>query len=389
MIGRRIATVSLVLILTATMACSGSDATTSPSSGSTAPERSTTPTDAASPGHLLSSEPLDAASVDGSVWRVRYRSIGVGGEPVEVTGLVAQPSSPPPSGGYPIVSWAHGTTGIADRCAPSSAGASSIPNLQHLLDDGYVVAATDYEGLGTPGVHPYLVADSEARGVLDAARAARQLVPDTSARLLVAGHSQGGHAALATAEIAASWAPELDLLGTVALAPAADLRLIVGGTLRPGGLFGFGVLVAAGWSGAYADLSADDLLTPAGLDIAHTAETDACVPGVFAAVAGAEGPFVSVDPTTLPAWKKRIDENTIHPADVAGPLLVLQGTSDPVVAKALTDRTVGGLCAAGAPVSYRTYDGVDHAGVVSASWPDAESWMRDRLDGVPAPTTCN
>ena len=99
-----------------------------------------------------------------------------------------------------------------------------IWGLPDMLAQGYVVVATDYPGLGTPGIHPYLIGISEARAVLDSVRAARAL-PNTGAsnRFAVWGHSQGGHAALYTGELAASYAPELKLVGIAAAAPATYL----------------------------------------------------------------------------------------------------------------------------------------------------------------------
>ena len=139
-------------------------------------------------------------------------------------------------GGRPILSVAHGTTGIADQCAPSHDPASDLAAQARYVNAGYLVAVTDYEGLGTPGRHPYLVGESEGRSVLDAAKAARQL-PGAEAgdQLAIWGHSQGGHAALWAAQLAARWAPELELIGTVAAGVPADLTA-TGETLesRPG-----------------------------------------------------------------------------------------------------------------------------------------------------------
>ena len=118
-----------------------------------------------------------------------------------------------------MVTWAHGGAGMADICAPSkqsdiASGHASTQALvamarrrrgcvQTFLDAGYVIAATDYEGLGTPGLHPLLVGESEGRSVLDAARAARGLKPAAAAsKALVFGQSQGGHAALFAGELA-------------------------------------------------------------------------------------------------------------------------------------------------------------------------------------------
>src|SRR5215218_2134361 len=162
------------------------------------------------PGDPIWAEQV-AAPAGAVAWRVLYRSETIGGTPIGVSGLIVAPDDPPPTGGFPVIGYAHGTTGLADRCAPSKAarpladGGSargSLP-LPELWERGFVVAATDYEGLGTPGRHPYLVGGSEGRFVL--------------------GVSQGGHASLFAGELAATYAPELDLRGVVALAPGAEL----------------------------------------------------------------------------------------------------------------------------------------------------------------------
>ena len=135
------------------------------------------------------------------------------GEPIFVSGVVVVPQGEPPSGGRPIVAWAHPTSGITPRCAPSLAIFlfQQIQGLRSFVERGYVVAATDYPGLGTPGPHPYLVGDSEARAVIDAVRVAGNL-PGAGGgkRFTVWGHSQGGQAALFTGMIAKTYAPELD-----------------------------------------------------------------------------------------------------------------------------------------------------------------------------------
>src|SRR5262249_22535089 len=130
----------------------------------------------------------------------------------------------------PIVAWAHPTTGVVPRCAPSLAwfGFQQIQGLADMLARGYVVTVTDYPGLGTPETHPYLVGDSEARAVIDSVRAART-IPEVVAddRVAVWGHSQGGQAALFTGMIVNQYAPELTLVGVAAAAPATDLATLM------------------------------------------------------------------------------------------------------------------------------------------------------------------
>ena len=140
----------------------------------------------AKPGTIIRSTPIADAPTGSRAWKILYHSRTVGGKDIAVSGVVVAPTGTAPRGGRVVVWWAHGATGLADMCAPSkqpdiasgSSGAgiedprAPIPMLQALLDTGYVVAATDYEGLGTPGLHPFLVGESEGRSVLDAARAA-------------------------------------------------------------------------------------------------------------------------------------------------------------------------------------------------------------------------
>src|SRR3984957_4326151 len=151
------------------------------------------------PGTLLQAQPMPGAPDGASAWRILYSSTGLSGEPIPVSGVVMGPPPPAPPGGRPVVAWAHPTTGVVSRCAPSLARVffDSVQGLRDMLARGYVVAATDYPGLGTPETHPYLVGVSEGRAVLDSVRAARRVSgADAGVRYVVWGHSQGGHAAL-------------------------------------------------------------------------------------------------------------------------------------------------------------------------------------------------
>ena len=383
--------VSAAVLVLASCRADGSAAPTSRPQPDARPAATATTVPATAPGGsgaVLESTQLEAPAGVAAAWKVRYRSTSVEGEPVDVTGIVARPSSPPPPGGYPVLSWAHGTIGVADACAPSNWGAAGLVTVQAFLDAGFVVAATDYEGLGTPGVHPYLVAESEGRGVLDVVRAAGALVPEAGERVVVMGHSQGGHAALATSEIATAWAPELELVGTIAVAPVGDLEGIVPVGLQHRFAFGFGALVVAGWSDAYADLDAADLLTPAGLEVVEVAK-EQCVAEVFE-VSGDRpiDEFVSRSPEELPEWRRRIEENTIHPARVEGPVLLVQGGEDPLIPERLTLDLLERLCDADVQVHYRRYERSDHGAVVLDAAPDVVAWAQDRLEDRRPPSSC-
>src|SRR6202453_108415 len=185
---------------------------------------------AGAPGTLVRQELIDGAPLGATTYRVLYRSTGLDDQPILVSGVVIVPPGAPPPGGRPIVAWAHPTSGIVPPCAPSLAIFlfQQIQGLRSFVRDGYVVAATDYPGLGTPGPHPYLVGNSEALAWLDSVRVAGQL-PGAGGgkKFVVWGHSQGGQAALFTGLIAKTYAPELDLLGVAAAAPATDLVTLV------------------------------------------------------------------------------------------------------------------------------------------------------------------
>lgn len=208
---------------------------------------------AATPGQLLATVEIRAPQRM-RAWTVLYRSTGLDGQPVAVSGIVLAPAEPASGGNYPVVAWAHYTTGVADDCAPSYQGVDGIsPAILLLVEDGYVVTATDYEGLGTDGVHPYLVGISEGRSVLDSIRAV-QALPEARAaeEAVVIGHSQGGHAALWAAELAPTYATDVEVLGAMAASPPADL--LAGATsafsAAAGGDPGVGLVFGA-WSDVY------------------------------------------------------------------------------------------------------------------------------------------
>jgi pimeloyl-ACP methyl ester carboxylesterase len=180
------------------------------------------------PGRLLRAEVFTRGVPAGSqAWRILYTTTRDVGQPAVASALVVVKKDRPVSP-RPVIAWAHGTTGIASRCAPSvlkepfTSGA--MPAFEKVLDNGWAVVATDYVGLGTKGPHPYLIGQGEARSVLDAVRAAHQLSGlSLQNRTVVWGHSQGGGAALWTGILAPTYAPDTHVIGVAALSPASDL----------------------------------------------------------------------------------------------------------------------------------------------------------------------
>jgi len=330
--------------------------------------------------------PIWARKGSGGQRLLLYRSTGVTGKPVAVSGTVAVPKGRAPKGGWPVISWAHGTTGIADRCAPSRGGGGSAPALlERWRKAGYAIVRTDYEGLGTPGDHPYLIGRSEGRAVLDAVRAARKLDPRLGRRFLIAGHSQGGHAALWAASLAPRHTPELRLRGTVAFAPASHIGE-QGGALssftQPSPLSGLVALILRGLDVARPDLGVSLGLTESAAALYPRTLTECIGPLVGPGSFGALAPAGLIRPDVpTGAVLGALAENDPEELTIRTPVRVQQGTADNTVFKAFTDPLVADYRKRGLPVTYRTYEGVDHGGVVTdaRSARDATKYLRGRL----------
>ncbi|MGH9027551.1 MAG: alpha/beta fold hydrolase, partial [Acidimicrobiia bacterium] len=307
-------------------------------------------------------------------------------DPIAVTGVVAVPDAPAPDGGYPVVAWAHGTTGIADECAPSLDAIEAAPIANQFLDRGYVIAATDYEGLGTPGRHPYIVGESEARGVLDSVRAA-QALPDieVSDRVVVWGHSQGGHAAMFTLDIADDYAPDLDLVGVVAGAPPSQFNLLYQ-ALKASPFKYYLLMAAAGWNAAYGDdAPLDEVLTPKGIDMIDVVD-DGCASEIAGQTTDIPtDEIVKADPSTVPAWERLLRANDpgqfTTPSDP--PLLVIHGGNDEQIPVAASALMFDQLCAIGQDQTRWVYPGQSHAGVIAPSADDMLTWIDRRFAGEP------
>ena len=220
----------------------------------------------AAPGQLLRTEPFNHDIPAGATaWRILYTTTRDDGVPAVASGIVVTPVRA--DGPTPVVAWAHGTTGWATGCAPSVLEhpfeAGALFSLDSVIEKGWTLVATDYVGLGTEGSHSYLIGEPVARSVLDSVRAAHQLdAVNLAESTVVWGHSQGGHAALWTGMLAPSYAPELEIAGVAALAPASNLAGLVDvvGSIRVGSLFGAYVVQA--YTDAYADVSYDDYVRP-------------------------------------------------------------------------------------------------------------------------------
>jgi pimeloyl-ACP methyl ester carboxylesterase len=341
------------------------------------------------PGQVIAVQEVDT-DLDASVLRVLYHSESLEGEDIPVTGLIVVPEGDPPPEGRTVLSWAHGTTGIADECAPSldPAGAG-LALVAPFLERDMVVVATDYEGLGTPGRHPYIAGESEGRGTLDIIRAARQLSDRTGAseQVILWGHSQGGHAVLFANQIAETWAPELEILGTVAGAPPSQLPLIAAALRDSPYRFYLG-MVAAGWNAAYPDADMSLVLSPLGIEQVQLVD-EGCAGTLGAAWSSYEyEELITNDPNSVEPWKTLLVENDPGFEVGASPILIIHGENDEQIPLISSQLLVGRMCDRGQVVQRLTYPGQSHAGVIGPSMPDMLEWIDARLAGEEPPDDC-
>ncbi|HCU0567653.1 TPA: alpha/beta fold hydrolase [Acinetobacter baumannii] len=338
---------------------------------------------------------LGSVAAESSI--LTYKMLGQSGQEVQATSLVFTPNTPPPVGGWPIVVWAHGTTGVADVCAPSKAAlADSTKDLiSKLLAAGYVVVAPDYEGLGTPGIHPFLNVKSEAFSITDAVVAARNYLSQrnllTSKKWVTVGHSQGGHAALGAAQYASR--AQLEYKGTVAVAPASNLGFILiageqsvaNATLDKkismyAQLDTYTALVTAGIRNTQPTFDYPQVFTPQISSIAQQAET-ICSGPLGQAFGAGMTQYVTEHNGTLDGYTrtqpnfmavplvKTFLEKDSQPLQVkvTTPIIIYQGLADSTVPKVATDILISNATVVGTKINSYVTGNWDHGTAMSSN----------------------
>ena len=343
------------------------------------------------PGTLLKWTTLSAPTVHGSVRRVMYASTDARGRSVAVTGLVFVPVAPPPPGGYPVVSWAHGTNGMTDQCAPSLHPANALPTLTILngmLSLGWEVVATDYQGEGTPpGLVPYLVGDVAGRNAIDIVLAARKLPSSyAGARYVVWGHSEGGQTALFAWDLGTTYGARsgVQMVGAVAGAPPSQLPALWQ-ALSPTPYRVYLYMMLAGFNAAYGNAAAPlvDVLTPAGTALLPTLR-QGCLASVASVVnASPFGEVVKSNPFDIAAWKQVLTKN--DPASFESvpkvPLLIVHGAADEQIPVVTSAQLGQHLCDLGANLERWVYPDQNHGGVLIVSAVDLGHWILARFRG--------
>lgn len=339
------------------------------------------------PGAVVSVESLaDELSVPGasSTRKITYRTQWRSGADTVGTGVLFLPPGEAPEGGWPMLAWAHGTTGLSDSCAPSRnpRSARDTAYLDHWLGQGYAVVAADYPGLGSEGLHRYLDGQSAANSIVDLVRAGRAAEPNLSGEWVVVGQSQGGHAALHTAHLATTRAPELDFRGTVTTGAPSNLELVFPlgfpgfPNLGLDGLTTFSAYIFAGLRDADPALDLDSYLTDAGREVLAAAE-DLCYDELTERYAGVGIGDLLTRPLSDDRFRAAFTEYLGVP--VTGfdrPMFLAQGLRDTMVPAPLSFKLAADLTAGGAAPLFRTYP-TGHSETMAASLPDTTPFVAD------------
>jgi pimeloyl-ACP methyl ester carboxylesterase len=348
------------------------------------------------PGALLRSEPLKDVVLPPGVrgWRILYATTVDDNTAATAVATVFAPIELP-AGLRPVLAWEHGTTGLLQKCMPSllSVPTAGIPGRDRIVTAGWVVVATDYSFAEKGGPHPFLIGEGEARAVLDSVRAARQmsgLKLDKS--VVVWGYSQGGHAALWTGVIGPRYAPDLEILGVAAIAPAANIKNILAMNVEIDKRFG--AYLALAYSRFYPDITFEQAIRSEALDAARQI-VDLCdsVPPedserLEALVATFDGPALAT--SSNKALQARLQQNTPDGL-IKAPVVILQGLSDNVVPPPATDAYVQERCSADQRLEYWTFAGRDHFTIAQPGAPLEElliRWTTARFANEPPANGC-
>lgn len=340
-------------------------------------------------------------------WRIRYSSQDSSGVATESTGLVIAPSA----GGsnLPVVTWAHGTTGLGDAACPSaqpdparelivyfSAESTQsidygVPGLQGLIDEGWIVCATDYQGLGTPEMHHYTVNRTNAIDAVSIVHAARAMDIGAGTQFGCMGWSQGGGAAAAAAELDAAMYGELTLVGTVPISPGVGKiamsnpvgasQTLTNTDVPPDSHL---VMLLFGTAAENPQLHLSDVFSPLGVSIFEEAWNTQPVHHLNDTIARLfrlKGPILQIKPGVMPAWQAAIDAGSAAQTKPVCPIFVCMDTFDggTVVPVAWQTDYVKAMQELGGTVSTKEYPNDDHFSLPTSCIADATAWLKSQF----------
>jgi pimeloyl-ACP methyl ester carboxylesterase len=344
------------------------------------------------PGDLLRKESFTGYSLPkgATAMRILYHSLDATGKDVATSGVVLIPGGVPPAKGWPIIAWAHGTSGVARLCAPSAMKDVYYGDegLMPMVAAGFAVVATDYHGLGTEGPHQYVNKTAQAHDVVHSIPAARAAVSSLGAQWVVDGHSQGGLAAWGVAE-AEYVRRDPDYLGAVSVAGVAREVDFFSHLSNTPGVGFYLAFMAAGIHARYPEFNPHDLVADSVLEHYDDVTTKGCFYYGYATYAG-----LPTGTLLRPKWEKSVwihrffEGNAVGNAPIGGPLFVIAGEADQTVPIAAVRAAVKKICASKQTVTFRSYPGLDHDPTMEKSTPDQLEWIRARFAGKAATSNC-
>lgn len=388
-------------------------------------------------GTVVAKESVATKIPGAEAWRIAYVSSDALERRTLSTALVIAPKGPPPRGGRPIVAWAHGTTGTAQNCGPSQVedpaqeineynliGGTSwtdfgVPAVNRFIESGYVVVATDYQGLGGGGgFHQYAVVATQGRDIVNSVRAVGSLKLSGGAKKAVAyGWSQGGGAVLGAASMggyigATGTAFDgVEFVGFVALAPHevevlippeattddAAAQKVVGGLANmfsdSAGNFAHYAMTMWATAVAYPELNLSDIFTDDGATALNEIFSKKCMHAGADTIVFNFGndykTLLSTTPANSTAWVRRLVDGSVSQDMPVAPVIIYFGdkdvTNNPVMGQLYQQRR----CAKGANVARVQLPGEqNHFTTPSVSEPLFVPWIADRFAGKPADDGC-
>jgi hypothetical protein len=386
-------------------------------------------------GHVVKQEEIKTAIPGARAWRIAYVSSDARDVPTIATGLVVVPTGAAPSGGRPVIAWAHGTTGTAQNCGPSQmldpvqelneyflVGGDSwtdygLPSVAALIQAGNVVVATDYQGLGGGGRHQYAVATAQAHDAINSVRAANAMSETGAGRkAIMYGWSQGGGATIAAASMGdyiarrGSAADGVSFVGFVAMAPQ-DAAVLTGGraldqavadkvlagliTDFSGNVFDFAHFSMNMWGNqaAYPNLKMTDLFTDEGAKVLDEIYSKKCMHAGSDTISFNYGTgykaLLRPQPVNTLAWVQAIVDGSVPPVKPVAPVVIYWGTKDTTVPPVMGKLYQAQMCKLGGNVTRVQLPGEQsHFTTPGSAAPLYQAWMKDRVAGVPVADGC-
>ena len=353
-------------------------------------------------GVLLRQEPLTAEqSVPGAAQNIRllYSSTdGIDGSTrIPVSGSLFLPKGDAPEEGWPLIAWTHGTVGIADICAPSWTGYVPFHQvfLKQWLDQGYAIVASDYQGLGTAGTHPYLATKPASYNNLDAIRAVQSADFPLSDKVVLIGQSQGAAAAYATAGHAKDYAPEIDIKGVAVTGiPFFTPRTIeIIQETRPNDvvdpMLGYNFLALTLVEQMEPDFKVSDYVSDKGLPTAMAVNTT-CHRDVKALVVENELTYdASFKTSPNDALKTAFAQMGYPKLDIPVPAYIGSGVNDRDTPLRMQANLIKQACEAGAVIQSNIYLGKDHLTVLNHSTVDSIPFVKAAFAGETITGNCD